>query len=56
MKPKPKARHQWPLRVPMDFDEAIRRALTVKPPAEGWAEDEKKHAKTRKRRRANKAA
>jgi hypothetical protein len=37
-----KMRHEGPLKIPMKFDDAIRHALKVKPPEEGWAEYEKK--------------
>lgn len=51
-----KMRHEGPLKIPMKFDDAIRHALKVKPPEEGWAEYEKKLKKERKRRRPKKAA
>jgi hypothetical protein len=35
MQPKAKQR-EGRVSVPLDFDEAIRRALQVKPPPEGW--------------------
>lgn len=31
-----KGRREGPVRVDLPFDEAIRRALNVKPPAGGW--------------------
>lgn len=37
-----KAKREGPLSIPMKFDDAIKRAIAVKPPAEGWAEYEKK--------------
>jgi hypothetical protein len=40
MKSKPK--REGLLSVPLDFDEAMRRALKVKPPPEGWAEHERR--------------
>jgi len=49
MKPKPK--REGPLSVPLDFDEAMRRALKVKPPPEGWGE----HERRAKQQRARKA-
>lgn len=55
MKAKPKAK-RGPLNIPMKFDEAIKRALTVKPPPEGWAEYEKKLKRARKRRQRKSAA
>jgi hypothetical protein len=39
---KAKAKHEGPLKIDMKFDEAIKRALGVKPPPEGWAEYEKR--------------
>jgi hypothetical protein len=48
--------NEGPIRIPMKFDDAIKRALSVKPPAQGWAAYEKKIKKNRKRRRAKKAA
>ena len=53
---KEKPTREGPLKVPMKFDEAIKRALTVKPPPEGWPEYEKKLRKERKRRRSKEAA
>ena len=38
------------LSVPFDFDEAIRRALQVKPPVEGWAKHERRLRQKRKRK------
>jgi hypothetical protein len=51
MKPKPKPKNDGPLSVPMPFDEAMQRALQVKPPPEGWPEYERK---LRQRRQRNK--
>lgn len=53
---KPKAKHERPLKIDMGFDDAIKRALTVKPPPEGWREYEKKLKKERKKKRQKKAA
>ena len=47
MKDKPK--REGPLKVPMPFDEAVSRALKVKPPAEGWAEYERRLKQERER-------
>ena len=44
-----KAKREGPLKINMKFDEAIKRALAVKPPAEGWAEYEKKLKAKKKR-------
>lgn len=50
-----KAKHDPPLKVPMKFDEAMKRVLKVKPPPEGWAAYEKKQ-KAEKKPRAPKSA
>jgi hypothetical protein len=47
---------EGPLKVPMRFDEAIKRALTVKPPEEGWKEYERKLKRQQRRRRSKTAA
>lgn len=39
---KQKATRDGPLKVPQNFDNAIRLALVVKPPAEGWAAYERR--------------
>ena len=48
-----KAKREGPLKVPLSFDEAMRRAVQVKPPPEGWAAYEKslKKPASRKSRR-----
>jgi hypothetical protein len=51
-----KSKREAPLKVPMAFDEAMRRVVQVKPPKEGWEEYEKKLKKERKRRKPKKAA
>ena len=53
-----KAKREGPVRVPLAFDEAIRRVLQVKPPPEGWAAYEKapKTKRAKKRRKARSAA
>ena len=51
-----KSTREGALKIPMKFDEAIKRALKVKPPREGWAAYEKKLRRERKRRRSKKAA
>jgi hypothetical protein len=48
MKPKPK--REGSVRVPFEFDDAIRRALQVKPPVEGWTEDRRRPKQQPKRR------
>jgi hypothetical protein len=50
MKPKPKPTRDGPLSIPLPFDEAIQRALQVKPPPEGWAEHERRLRQRRKKR------
>lgn len=40
MNTKVKPKREGPLRIAMKFDEAIKRALTVKPPPEGWTKYE----------------
>ncbi len=47
---------EGPLKIPMKFDDAIERALQVKPPAEGWSEYEKKLKRQRKTKRRKAAA
>jgi hypothetical protein len=39
---KPEAKREGPLHIPVPFDDAIKRALAVKPPPEGWAKYEKR--------------
>jgi len=51
-----KSVNEGPIKIPMKFDDAIKRALSVKPPPEGWDEYEKKLKKERKKRRQKKAA
>ena len=43
---------EGPLKVDMKFDEAIKRALKVKPPPEGWQEYEKKLQQQRSKKKA----
>jgi hypothetical protein len=43
---------QKPLHIPFPFEEAIKRALNVKPPPEGWKAYEAKLKCERKRQRA----
>jgi len=51
---KAKAKREGPLKIPMAFDDAIKRALEVKPPVGGWATLER--GSTHKRRRRRKQA
>jgi hypothetical protein len=51
-----KAKHDPPLKIPMEFDEAMKRAIQVRPPEGGWKKYEKKLKRARKRRRSKKAA
>ena len=45
-----KPTHKRPLKIPLNFDDAIKGALKVKPPPEGWAEYERRPNRERKRR------
>ena len=54
MKQKPS--REGPLSVPLPFDEAIKRALQVKPPPEGWSEYEAKLRRKRQQARQRKKA
>lgn len=51
-----KSKREAPLKIPMAFDEAMKRVVQVKPPPEGWDAYEKKLKKERRRRRPKKAA
>lgn len=44
-----KPKREGPLKMPLHFDEAIRRALKVKPPPEGWKDYERARAKGNRR-------
>jgi hypothetical protein len=44
------ASREKPVSVPLPFEEAIRRALQVKPPPEGWTEDDRRERQRRKRK------
>ena len=46
---KAKAKHKEPIKVPLEFDEAMRRAVKVKPPSEGWTKYVKKLMRERRR-------
>lgn len=50
-KPKGEAtsKQDGPVKVPFEFDSAIRRAMKVKPPAEGWSKYEAKLRKAKAR-------
>lgn len=50
LQPKPSSAQDGPLRVERRFDDAIGRALQVKPPASGWAayEADLKRAKAKR--------
>lgn len=50
MKRKPKAKREGSLRIPVSFDRAMARAVTVRPPEEGW----KAHMESLKRVKARK--
>lgn len=51
MKAKKKPTREEPLKVSLRFDDALRRAVAVKPPPGGWADYEKKLKRDRQRRR-----
>ena len=53
---KAKAKCDEPLKVPLEFDEAMRRAEQVKPPAQGWTKYMKKLMREQKRRRQKSTA
>ncbi|MGO8841742.1 MAG: hypothetical protein ACLQF1_11585 [Methyloceanibacter sp.] len=55
MKGKAKPKREGPLSVPMKFDEAIKRALTVKPPPEGWTAYEETLRKKQQRQTSKRA-
>jgi hypothetical protein len=44
-----KPKREGPLKVPIPFDEAIRRALKVKPPQGGWKTFERAKARANRR-------
>lgn len=46
-----KPKREGPLKVPFAFDDAIRRAMGVKPPPEGWKEYERARARANRRGR-----
>jgi len=56
MKAKKKPSRDEPLKVPFKFDDAMKRALGVKPPSGGWAKYETKLKRQRERRRQRKKA
>lgn len=51
MKQKPKAKREGPLSIPLEFDDAMRRAIAVKPPEGGWGTLEAKRNGTKTARR-----
>lgn len=53
---KEKARRDEPVKVPLDFDEAMRRAVKIKPPAEGWTKYLKALTHPSKRQRRKRQA
>jgi len=53
MKAEPK--REGPLKIPMKFDDAIKRALTVRPPKGGWAKYEARLKKNRSKVRKSKS-
>ena len=48
---KAKTKCDEPLKVPLEFDEAMRRAVQVKPPTVGWTKYVKKLMRKQKRQR-----
>jgi hypothetical protein len=46
-----KAKHEKPLRIPMKFDDAMKLAVQMKPPAEGWKAYEKRLRSERRKRK-----
>jgi len=50
-----RASKEGPLKIPMKFDEAMKLALNVKPPQEGWKEYERQLRKRRAKRGAKAA-
>jgi hypothetical protein len=50
------SKREGPLKVQVDFDEAIKRVLGVKPPPEGWPVYEAKLKRQRQRRRPKQEA
>ena len=55
-KAKPKPKRDGPLKIPLKFDDAIKRALEVAPPPEGRAKYEAKLKRRRQGRRQKSAA
>lgn len=58
MTTKSQSTREEPLKIPFRFDDAIKRALKVNPPAEGWAEYERglRRKNTPKRKKPKPAA
>lgn len=56
MKAKTEPKREGPLKIRLKFDDAIKRAIKVKPPSGGWAEYEKKLKRERKRQRQKSVA
>jgi hypothetical protein len=50
-----KRKNEGPLRVPLKFDDAIKRALSVRPPPEGWEQYEKNLRAAKKKQKSSKA-
>ena len=51
MKEEVKPKREGPLKISLKFDDAIKRAVNVKPPPEGWAKHMEKLTREQKRRR-----
>ena len=53
---KAKAKGDEPLEIPLEFDKAMRRAVEVKPPPEGWTKYLKSQKQPPKRQRQKSTA
>ena len=56
MKAKAKPKREGPLKISLKFDDAIKRAIQVTPPPEGWAKYEAKLKRRRQGRRQQSTA
>jgi len=54
--PKPRAAQDEPLKIDRPFDDAIGRALTVKPPAGGWKAYEARLREANAKKKAKRAS
>lgn len=53
---KGRSKHSEPIKAPLEFDEAMRRAVQVKPPPEGWTKYVKSLKQAPKRQRRKQTA